>query len=196
MGAEGEQGIGYVGCLIEVDDDRNLPITGGAAHGRHEFRETVVDENGVDIGDQCRGIFRQGAAKVDAAAGRDGFFARGIEQNERDRCRAAVDAYRARAIDTFVAEIGQNSIAYSIVGAAERPGERDAPFQPGDCDGCICRASPAGDDEFAGGYLCAGSGKILDAHDDVLHGDACAEDFWRLRRAFSQSLSRPPPRRG
>ncbi len=107
VGSEREQGIGYVGCLIEVDDDRNFPLAGGAAHRGHEFRKTVIDENGVDIGDQCRGIVRQCAAEVDAAARGNGFFARSVEQNERDRRRATVDAHRARAIDILVAEIGQ-----------------------------------------------------------------------------------------
>lgn len=59
-----------------------FPFAGGPAHGGHKFRKTVVHEDGVDIRNQRGRVFRQSAAKVNATASGDGFFARRIEQNK------------------------------------------------------------------------------------------------------------------
>ena len=71
--------------------------------------------------------------------------------------------------------------------AAEGPGEGCAATKPRDSYRRVGGASAAGDDEFACRYFGAGGREVLHAHDDVLHGDAGAENFWFLRRALNQS---------
>ena len=160
-----------------------------AAHRRDEFGKPVIHQHGVDIRHQFGGVGRQHIAEF--APRRVAMVFSPSASSKISDTEAVPPSTRTAPLQSMPSAVkfANDAVADLVVGAAERSGEGHAPAQPRDGDRGIGGAAAAGDDEFRGRDLGAGRGKILHAHDDVLHRDAGAQDFRSLfcRRAFSQS---------
>jgi len=161
------RGVVRRGRQIEIDDEREPARLGRARDCGDEFRKAVVDQNSIGLRDQSGGIARQGAVEPMAAPRRNGFFAAGVEQNERDRRAGASHALDAAAIDAFGRKVGDDAGTDRVILAAER----------------------------ARRHFGAGRRKALDPHHDVLHRDAGAQNLGRLIDIAHGPIGpRSPPR--
>jgi len=108
------RGVVRRGRQIEIDDEREPARLGRARDRGDEFRKAVVDQNSIGLRNQSGGIARQDAVEPMAAPRRNGFFAAGVEQNERDRRAGASHALDARAIGAFGRKAGLSPMSTSM----------------------------------------------------------------------------------
>ena len=176
---------------VEVEHARQIARLRRHGYRQREVGVAVVEQHGVATVDQRDGVARRNPVEVLAAPRRYRLLAGGVDEDQRQRRGAARHADEAAAIDAFALQRRLHERRDRVLGRADRPGIAHARAEMCDRDRRVAALSADGGDEVRGLHLGAGGGEALDAHDDVLHRAAGAQDRLRL----SQTTPRPRPRR-
>ena len=184
---------------VEVEHARNPARLRRLADRRDEIRIAVVEQHRVDVGDCC---VRDAPARLSSNPGRGAwrsFFLRRHRPGSATPTRSHPARAWRRCNRYFRASgFARMRPANSSSFGAERARKAHLAAKAGDGNRGISGLTSGRDQEFGRLNLGAGIGKLVDPHDDVLHGAAGAQDagmiFSRMR--VTQSGSRPPPMRG
>ena len=98
---------------VAVDDDRQTTPRRRDAEGHDQIRQPIVDQHGVDVGNQGRGIGGRGGKQLFVATRRGHALAGRIDDDAGDRGGRTRNAHDARR-DTFVGEASQDAVADRI----------------------------------------------------------------------------------
>ena len=193
MGAGLHQRIVGRRRLVEVEHARNVARLRREANRQTDIAVAIVQHRDIDPGDRRRRIGRYGLAQSLIAAGRDHLLAGRVDHDDRHRRARARHPQRAADVDAFARKCLDDGIGDVVILVAQRADVTHLGAEARRSDRGIAGLAAAGDQEFRRRHLGAGLREVFHPHDDVLHGAAGAQDS---RCRFSQSGSRPRPRRG